>query len=589
MHNRGRRQTSGTTADVEESSSPSRSRRHGHGPLDILLPSPPLAIPVVVLVVVGSSLLVAMALSSSWRRGHRRAGNVDVDVLDLDGSRWRDEGRILDHRIIDIGDDDIYGSSFDDGREEERREGESEVEDERKRRRSPARRIETSIDAVVSYLRDLATLSPDRLWGALVVGMETTNTTIGDGENKYHDDHPFSLKSLEDGICPWRDVEDVEANAPWLPPMPRDSHELSSTHRDNRGKRTRTTNGDTATTTDDVAIWYEHVSKAGGTAFCALAKSNMEVWEVPKYNCMPGKGELMDGRVGTWTIDELRRHLTVDSRHAIVSSEWEPFNSSWLSLSGRDLDDDDGGGGGRGRGGTIPPGANDDNDHRDSGIACPRLLFVTNMRDPCDRLLSSYTFFAITTKVEINTKATRGGGKSATNRRVPPTFHDWLDMNTYQAAQYERGTNKRVGLRAWTMSHNHVTWRFSGGLLSSPTIPRGNVDEWMVPYEVAIRALCQFDLILPMDVMTMDGLGKVALERTLGWTKYEARSGKGFSKSGHVVSAGGIQNSNARSYLSAKDYRQLWEDNWLDNIIYLWCRAVFLARLHCDFINSMEG
>ena len=32
------------------------------------------------------------------------------------------------------------------------------------------------------------------------------------------------------------------------------------------------------------------ISKAGVTAFCALAGSNMEMrqWQVPRYHCMPG-------------------------------------------------------------------------------------------------------------------------------------------------------------------------------------------------------------------------------------------------------------------------------------------------------------
>jgi hypothetical protein len=585
MHKRGhrRRRSATETADgpkIEKSSKGGgggEGRRwdgsHGLRSRLLLLP--------VVATTVALSLLVVI---SSSQRGNREGVRYASDVVfDLDGSRWREErvfkrgGDDEDHDNDDDDDDDD-GTSSDDWRQRREEEGEEEEE-----RPPPPTRITSSIDAVVSYLKNLAMLSPDRLWE--VFGM-MTKTTTDDGEN-YGDD-PFSLKSLEGGNCPWRDVEDVATNAPWLPPTPLDMDKLSSTYRANRGRRRMTTmnggrrpkirpNGgkkvgggsNNTTTTDRVALWYEHVSKAGGTSFCAIAKSNMEVWEVPKYHCMPGKGKLRDGLVGSWTINELRRHLTKDSRHAIVSSEWTPFNSIWLTLSGRDIDDG---------GGMVVPASNDDSD-RKSRIAGPRLLFLTTLRDPCDRLLSSYTFFAVTVKTSGN----------KTNH-VPPTFHEWLDTNTNQAAQYERKTGQRIGLRGWTMSHNHVTWRFSGGLLSSPNIPRGDVDEWMIPYEVAIRALCQFDLILPMDVMTKDGLGKAALKRMLGWTNFEARRGmRGDAKSGHVVNVGGIQNSNARSYFGETEYRQLWEDNWLDNILYLWCRAVFLARLHCNFINRMEG
>jgi hypothetical protein len=94
---------------------------------------------------------------------------------------------------------------------------------------------------------DLAMHPPDSLWGALVANnfistetstnaTATTTSKIDEyGENDMRrcrdDDRPFSLTSLENGMCPWRDDEDVALNAPWLPPMPRDLRELSSRHK----------------------------------------------------------------------------------------------------------------------------------------------------------------------------------------------------------------------------------------------------------------------------------------------------------------------------------------------------------------------
>ncbi|KAL3768634.1 hypothetical protein ACHAW5_004329 [Stephanodiscus triporus] len=357
-----------------------------------------------------------------------------------------------------------------------------------------------SIEAVVGYLSDLAKLPPPRLWD--VLGMDT--------DEDYGDD-PFALKSLEGGQCPWQD-RDIATAAPWLPPRPLGSNEIAATYRLGREKATKGRGG--FDVTDDVALWYEHISKAGGTTFCGLARSNMEQWQVPEYHCMPGKGDLMDGHVGKWTNDELLRHFAV-RRHAIVSSEWDPFRSDRLALSGRGLD-------GSMSASSMP------NDGRDARIVGPRLLFLTTLRDPCDRLLSAYTFFMITRK------------HNAKNYDPPP-FLEWMAGNTKRAAKYERGTGKRYGLIGWTTNHNHVTWRFSGGMLP-PNIPREDVQEWVIPYEVAIRALCQFDLILPMDVMTKDGLGKAALKRLLGWTNFEARVSyrpgdddiDGDAKNGHV-------------------------------------------------------
>ena len=106
---------------------------------------------------------------------------------------------------------------------------------------------------------------------------------------------------------------------------------------------------------------------------------------------------------------------------------------------------------------------------------------------------------------------------------------------------------------------------------------------WRDPFEAAIRALSQQDLILPMDIMSKEE-GQEALRRLLGWNEVAIHEGKGRGdrEGGHIVTSGKIRNSNAREYLSDEEYQYLWNANWLDNILVLWCRAVFLARLHCN-------
>lgn len=192
----------------------------------------------------------------------------------------------------------------------------------------------------------------------------------------------------------------------------------------------------------------------------------------------------------------------------------------------------------------------------------PRLLFITTLRDPSDRLLSAYTFFALTTTE--NRRQERG--------KDGPTFDQWIHNMSQRAG-------RKHAFRANTARFNHITWRFSGGALTHSREP--DESEWKAPFETAIRALSQHDLILPMDIMTKDGLGKEALQQLLGWKNFEARDRARRTKSEQIVTIGGIKNSNAREYFSKEEYQELWEDNWLDNILYLWSRAVFLARLHC--------
>ncbi len=58
-------------------------------------------------------------------------------------------------------------------------------------------------------------------------------------------------------------------------------------------------------------------------------------WQVPRYHCMPRKGELIDGRIGSWSNEELAKHISEEG-HAIVSNEWDPFRlvfSSTLNMT----------------------------------------------------------------------------------------------------------------------------------------------------------------------------------------------------------------------------------------------------------------
>ena len=290
----------------------------------------------------------------------------------------------------------------------------------------------------------------------------------------------------------------------------------------------------------------------------------------------------MDGRVGSWSNEELVEHL-VDHQHAIVSNEWDSFSIDKLQLSSRQLN------------GHQPSLLREETMKKKQQLELrinnprirpqkqqqamgPQLLFLTTLRDPCDRLLSAYTFFALTT----TGKGEEGNG---------PTFIQWIDNNLKRVAKYNYGGGSsplssssrgpRPGFRANTARYNHIVWRFSGGKLTH--VPKPTIEFWKEPFEIAIQALAQHDLILPMDVMTKDGLGKTALQNLLGWDRFEAK-GRGLGgdkKTGHVVTQGQVKNSNARQYFSQDEYRALWMANWLDNILYLWCRAVFLTRLHC--------
>jgi len=167
----------------------------------------------------------------------------------------------------------------------------------------------SSIDTVIRYLNKLADMTPTDAWHYF--GME----------DKTHGNDPFLLKDLESGVCPTTQID-------WLPPRPYNSNEIATkykqmmqTHR--KGGRRRS-QAEQYNAEDEVVIWYEHLSKAGGTTFCGLVNSNMLHWQVPRYHCMPKRDDRVDGRVGTWTNEYLVEYLK-DERYNIVASEWDSF------------------------------------------------------------------------------------------------------------------------------------------------------------------------------------------------------------------------------------------------------------------------
>ena len=408
-----------------------------------------------------------------------------------------------------------------------------------------------TVDSVVRYLTKLAEKRPSELWHLFRMDSESTSD-------------PFLLSLLESGSCPWSTSTRID----WMPPRPPHSADLSSKFQslqstsDKQRPRKQKMRRNKSSNSPPVILWYEHISKAGGTTFCALANSNMPELSVPRYHCMPHKGQLMDGRVGSWSNEELVEFVN-SNNYRIVANEWDPFDLAKLKLSGRDL--------------YSTNSADNNND-----LPSPNLLFVTTLRDPADRLLSSYQFFSKYDEQELTDKN---------------NFGKWIKRTLGRVQNYKVGT--RSAFSSNIARNNYMVWRFSGG-----HFPATNKDQdesffssesslfpssitsksiWKEPFQTAIRSLSQHDLILPMDVLSQPS-GKQALEQLLGWTQFSisGQGVKGEKEKGHVVTIGQLRNSNAKSYLNLKEYQALWERNWLDYILWYWARAVFFARLYCN-------
>jgi len=380
---------------------------------------------------------------------------------------------------------------------------------------------------VARALLALAELAPRRLEGAL-------NTT--------HGTDFFGLAALERGGCPSGELK-------WLPE--RGPQEPAARF---RNRATAGAQGGRA-----VMVWYEHLSKAGGTSFCKLAGKNMKRKEVPSYYCMPSEPGMPDARVGQWSNAKLQAYHA-RTGELLVSNEWEPFPLERLEMqSVAKQPFANGGGGGGTRGGAA------------SGLDEPLdLVLVTSIRDPLNRLVSAWKFWGVLHNP---------------NKQSPPPAGRWLrnmEARARQDAQSSRGLGKGPGsgrdFIARVGQANFATWKFSGGTLPTPPAapPAGKakdeVDfgswEWRPAFERAVLTLCRFDLAIPMELLSGQP-GPV--EGLLGWRDFSVT---------HVVPSGKVVNTDAAQVLG-RDFRRFWDANRLDLVLHAWCKAVYLARLNC--------
>lgn len=332
-----------------------------------------------------------------------------------------------------------------------------------------------------------------------LVDLARLSTT--DLRKKLYDDDVFQLAALElessSDACP------LSSSPAWLPPAPPTLDFRNSTR----------------------LLWYEHVSKAGGTSFCKLAQANLRKEEVPTYFCMPRDGDLPDGRVGRWTNEKLLKYRTEQADIRIVSNEWQPFPVDRWQLKNQ-------------------------------------LFLVTTLRDPLDRLLSAYHFWGILHNQEP----------------VKPSFAEWLERKRKRSvgkSSQDMGNAVHIG------RYNFIVWKFSTGLMPQGThtddvdmplgIPKEKEDLWLAPFVMAAETLAKFDLVLILELMSSHS--SQMLTRSLGWTKLDKN---------HVVPSGKVQNNHAIGALTKDEYDFLWDANRFDMILYFWMKAVHMVRAKCS-------
>jgi len=417
-----------------------------------------------------------------------------------------------------------------------------QLDKKKKRKESIILRPASSIDAVANALLNLVRLSSMELRYIF-----ENDEWKGNFEKKnFKKKDPFRLADLERGECPFAETMTLD----WLPPSLSSDASTLFRHRNDNDN-----NNNSDAKKRKVAIWYEHLSKAGGTSMCNLANSNMAKSEVPNYYCMPSEPKKIDARVGQWDNNKLKLYIDQNKKY-IVSNEWEPFPLERLAM--------------RPDAAAAAENHNDDDD--------PWLIFVTTIRHPLNRIISAWKFW----------------GQLHFKGEVKPTLAQFIQRREDGA---RRDFNKPQGLGKGGIKNagdnflamvgrpNFALWKFSGGTMPLPMgnenglVPWGDIEsEWLDSFVTAVKTLCQFDLMIPMELLsttheTTKDMGVGPLHDVLGWNHFEKS---------HVVPSGSVVNNNAKeSDLTSDQYDVLWDKNRLDMVIYYWSRAVYLTKIHC--------
>jgi hypothetical protein len=110
-------------------------------------------------------------------------------------------------------------------------------------------------------------------------------------------------------------------------------------------------------------LFFQHLRKAGGTNFCALAEHNLPKKQVPGYYCMPDyhwDKKKCAGCFSVYKNDEITRNMNA-KQHRILGNEWDAFEPDRMF--------------------DLPA------------------LFATSFRRPLDRALSQFRFECIEERV----------------------------------------------------------------------------------------------------------------------------------------------------------------------------------------------
>ena len=177
---------------------------------------------------------------------------------------------------------------------------------------------------------------------------------------------------------------------------------------------------------------------------------------------------------------------------------------------------------------------------------------MTVVRDPLDRLVSTFKFWGITNNAA----------------KVKPELVPWLDRHDAAARASPMRNDRSNNFLSQVGRNNFATWKFASH--GDPRFDDCKRDTRCKTdaLRAALETLERFHAVVPLTWSAHAG----PLYASFGWTELEEV---------HIVNIGKVQQSSSKHDLAPDDYKRLREANVLDVVLWHWARRAFLERLHC--------
>jgi hypothetical protein len=273
-------------------------------------------------------------------------------------------------------------------------------------------------------------------------------------------------------------------------------------------------------------LFFQHLRKAGGTNFCALATKNLPKSAQPPYYCMPDmawSGQRNAGYLHSWSNDEISSRMAT-SGYRIAGNEWENFDI-----------------------------------HRHFDLPA---VFATSFRKPLDRAISQFRFECIEDR----------GCNIKDVHKWWDTRKDLYNVYTTTFADVPQGSKRTVQIFRGGGDDNAANERRKLITTAINTVAKFNIVlsmEWLAYSGTQVQSILGFNDLSALTTRVRPHI-----------TQAKRNDGQDTNKLGSASIA--KASWDPKDYLDVEQYKKMSEDLALDEILTDVARRMFLERLVCE-------